>query len=1059
MFALPFTQKRSWLILAGAILLIALTPVGFANASFWTQILTIPSTIISLILQLLLLISENCLKLANALLMWTASGGIFRYSATNPANNPVINIGWTLLRDISNTLFVIGLAYIGLMTALDLSKFETKKTFSRLLIIALFINFSPVMCGAIVDFANIISGYFLQGVDFSMLVELFSRQRELIGKHQQDMITNGSILLQALMLIGFGVISSGILLLFAALFFVRTPALWILVILSPLMFFFWIFEKTQSWAKGWWSQFLQWSFIVLPASFFIYLSQHAVLLSQGMLNQELQGENPGGDVLTKISPYFVGIIFLIFGLIMALKINATGTGAIMRTAKTVKDRASAYGKAALKKPVTLAAGGLAAGAAMGAAAAVKGTKHQWDKRMGPALKPGQEGYDDWAKEHKARARMGKASRYVLGGETQEEREKWNKGWSRFGRGAARLGAGALTLGTIPAITKFGRKAGAAIEASDQGKIAEAGKKVAGMTDKQLIDSIKSAKRPTTQVGLLQEAIKAGRLSDIKDQLPEYLRKGIYNDAIRLGSAKSVKAFANADPQLMAKVLDEKNTNKWLPPGEKTVKYHTAETAKKIEEKKKEIDTLNADNAKAKELKAKAQKEELSAAEKKELKRTSQSGSNEKIAAANKELDDLRTDKDTWEKYQETHTAYNGLREKEKSGTITDEEREDLGKKRAQLKQDLRAMGTWESTIADEQQKTLGLALSDKDTKKLAEYKIKAAEAAKKAKDAGDLEAEQELNNWNKKKVVRKDQDGKDVVGDDGKPIEDWEEMSHLEQKVIINATADSAKDWDKKQAESIAKSVLFHLGGAPAVVTKLAEINGSEWVKAFQEKMEKLTGTTESKDPEKQEQFYRKIDNDRMANYLGGSAARNFGLGFSKLDKDAQDTTKNIADLSAQITANKNELTQLKDEEPQYNKDILSPTEAARSTEVKNRIAQLEESQERLQEEIDEKKDKLEEQIKGAPKVEIKYPELKLYVETNGDWRKGVSDAEKETAKTIMEPIHKQIEQERNAFLDANDRLRSGLSDQEKAAFEKLDAKYQKISDLLEYKQPPPPNP
>ena len=56
-------------------------------------------------------------------------------------------------------LFILGLAYIGLATALNLSNFNTNKTFGKLILFALLINFTPVITGVIVDVANIISNF------------------------------------------------------------------------------------------------------------------------------------------------------------------------------------------------------------------------------------------------------------------------------------------------------------------------------------------------------------------------------------------------------------------------------------------------------------------------------------------------------------------------------------------------------------------------------------------------------------------------------------------------------------------------------------------------------------------------------------------------------------------------------------------------------------------------------------------------------------------------------------------------------------------------------------
>lgn len=54
---------------------------------------------VSAILHLFLLISQAGLIIMSGVMEWTL-GNPFTYSLTNPATNPVINVGWTLLRGL-----------------------------------------------------------------------------------------------------------------------------------------------------------------------------------------------------------------------------------------------------------------------------------------------------------------------------------------------------------------------------------------------------------------------------------------------------------------------------------------------------------------------------------------------------------------------------------------------------------------------------------------------------------------------------------------------------------------------------------------------------------------------------------------------------------------------------------------------------------------------------------------------------------------------------------------------------------------------------------------------
>jgi len=134
----------------------------------------IGSALLTLAFQLILAIGEQLLQFGNFMLGWAISNP-FNLSYTDPAGNDIINIGWTLLRDLTNMFFILGLAYVGLATALNITDFNTKKVFGNLLIIALLINFTPVICGAIVDISNIVLNFFLHGeANFNVLFKIYN---------------------------------------------------------------------------------------------------------------------------------------------------------------------------------------------------------------------------------------------------------------------------------------------------------------------------------------------------------------------------------------------------------------------------------------------------------------------------------------------------------------------------------------------------------------------------------------------------------------------------------------------------------------------------------------------------------------------------------------------------------------------------------------------------------------------------------------------------------------------------------------------------------------------
>lgn len=463
LFSPKISSKRTFLVFLIFTLFILFCPFSFTNAQWGTigKVLAfLPNLFITILLQITVGVTRVIFEMSNWLLGWAMSNP-FKASFTDPAGNPVIGIGWVLLRDIVNMLFILGLAYIGLATALDFGGFNTKKIFGNLLIIALLINFTPVICGVIVDISNILSNFFLKNADFTGIVTPFGMFQGSISDMLGD-IFNFVILLKTLILIIYGILGSLIFFLFAFLFLVRGPIIWILVILSPLAFFSWIFPKTKGmiWDK-WWNVFLQWSFVVVPASFFLYLSQQVIVKKDELLN--ISGTDPAGGLFLSLAPYFVTLLFMIFGFVITLQINAMGTKGLMAG---VKRGSKAAGKKAAERGWQWTKAGAKAGA--GAVAAEAGRiKETYKTGRAGGLKPTQ------AAGETARAYWQKRVRPA--GEAIKKAVTTKAGAKAAGKAAAKAGwaaTKAVTKGQLSAVKEMaqaGWKAGWKIKAKKKGE--------------------------------------------------------------------------------------------------------------------------------------------------------------------------------------------------------------------------------------------------------------------------------------------------------------------------------------------------------------------------------------------------------------------------------------------------------------------------------------------------------------------------------------------------------------------------------------------------------------
>ncbi|MDD5738935.1 MAG: hypothetical protein PHY72_03390 [Candidatus Pacebacteria bacterium] len=334
---IPNSQK-GWAVLGGAILTGIATTVGVTIGGLATKALT-GGMLILAVLAFGWALSWAFLGLGLDILNWGIMGKFTGgMSMTNPANNTIIQIGWTLLRDLTNMFFILGLAYIGLATALNFASFNTKKTFTTLIIIALLINFTPVICGLIVDSANIIMNFFLSEVNFNSIADSYKSSHDAMGTINEKNAWDNMVYWVTRYFLNslYGIAAGSVMMIFGLLLILRNFIIWLLVILSPIAFFLRIFDFSKQWFQKWWGWFVSWSFIGIPAAFFLYLSNHLMILAK---SNQIPNATQVDALGAALSPYIITIVFMIIALIATLKTRAIGSGIIMNTANKLAGKA------------------------------------------------------------------------------------------------------------------------------------------------------------------------------------------------------------------------------------------------------------------------------------------------------------------------------------------------------------------------------------------------------------------------------------------------------------------------------------------------------------------------------------------------------------------------------------------------------------------------------------------------------------------------------------------------------------------------------------------------
>ncbi len=283
-------------------------------------------------------ITGGLLELAAKLLDWILYGALVPFKYTS-ASEGIIKIAWPLVRDFANIVLVLFLVVIALATILRIAGYQAKKTLPILIGIALLINFTPMICGLIVDASNIVMNYFLKvaggGNFFSgYLKEAFSGTWNRLNSAAKGEISqNLDLVISGLLLIAFNLIATFILLGYAILFLLRYVAIWLLVILSPIAFVCYILPATRGIFKKWWDQFIQWCFIGVTGAFFLWLACQSLLVMRSAAPPMDAGFTPI-DVLKNSIYICVAGIFLIIGFLATLSTSAGGAKGVTGFLKT-----------------------------------------------------------------------------------------------------------------------------------------------------------------------------------------------------------------------------------------------------------------------------------------------------------------------------------------------------------------------------------------------------------------------------------------------------------------------------------------------------------------------------------------------------------------------------------------------------------------------------------------------------------------------------------------------------------------------------------------------------
>lgn len=213
-------------------------------------------------------------------------------------DSTAVNVGWVMVRDITNMFFVVILLLIAFGTILGIEQYEWKKMLVKFVMAAILVNFSRIICGVIIDVGQVVMITFVNGIAATAggnLINAFSADKLLQLTGQT--INDSEMFLASVAALTFAAMMLAVMLVFVFMLLARMIVLWVLIVLSPLAFVLSVIPQTQKFASNWWSEFGNHVIVGPVVVFFIWLS--FVTVGAGNISTEI-GEHSQIDPNLKI---------------------------------------------------------------------------------------------------------------------------------------------------------------------------------------------------------------------------------------------------------------------------------------------------------------------------------------------------------------------------------------------------------------------------------------------------------------------------------------------------------------------------------------------------------------------------------------------------------------------------------------------------------------------------------------------------------------------------------------------------------------------------------------
>ncbi|MBU1039041.1 hypothetical protein KKC17_02290 [Patescibacteria group bacterium] len=335
--------------------------------------------------------------------------GIVQYN--DFINAPAVAKGWVIIRDLANMFVIVVMLVIAFATVFRIEEYQYKKLLSKLLIMSVLVNFSKMLTGFFIDFAQVVmltfvngfkeaaAGNLVNGFHLSEMFE-FSKSKTIEGATPNE---NSFFVASILALISITV-AMVVVAIYLVVFLVRIAFLWLLTIMSPLAFLLAAFPgQAKKYSSEWWEYFGKYLSAGPILAFFLWLALSMMQTSNNVLDSfvgqsgsDYSFKDVPGVAITGIGQseillsFIINIVILLGGLWMTQKLGVAGG----KLAGSALAKMQSIGSSIVKSPFTVAKGvaGLAgkgakelgsylwseASARLGVQGSIEKWKHGWE---------------------------------------------------------------------------------------------------------------------------------------------------------------------------------------------------------------------------------------------------------------------------------------------------------------------------------------------------------------------------------------------------------------------------------------------------------------------------------------------------------------------------------------------------------------------------------------------------------------------------------------------------------------------------------------------------------